>query len=150
MDTEQTLGNFDDRVSANYDVLMAKVVATLDTEFAKNNITGDKTANVIAQMIQPVIMASIEMSKQEVLLDEQEALLQAQTNLAAEQKNQLTNSVTYNNKIKALDSYGDMIGTMGAGGLVISSDMWTAFFNMVSGLNSDMGTNPASTTVTKL
>ena len=82
-------------------------------------------------------------------MDEQEELLVAQKELAQEQKTQLISSVTYNNKIKALDAYGDMIGTMGAGSLVISTDMWTTLFQMINDLNSSASI-PTSTTVSKL
>lgn len=64
----------------------------------------------------------------------------------AEQKTQLTASVGYNNKIKALDSLADTYGTFGAGGLTLSSDMWGTYFNIVADLSG--ATAPTSTTVT--
>ena len=66
----------------------------------------------------------------------------------AEQKTQLTASVGYNNKIKALDSLADTYGTFGAGGLTLSSDMWGTYFSIVSDLST--ATAPTSTTVTKV
>lgn len=66
----------------------------------------------------------------------------------AEQKTQLTASVGYNNKIKALDSLADTYGTFGAGGLTLSSDMWSTYFSIVSDLST--ATAPTSTTVTKV
>ena len=89
-------------------------------------------------------------TQQQPVLDAQVAKTNADTAFVIEQDTQLAASVVFNNKIKALDSYSDMIGTMGAGSLSISTDMWTAFFNMVGDLNSSMGANPTSTTVSKL
>jgi len=86
---------------------------------------------------------------QKILIDNQVLKLQKDTAFVDEQRTQLGLSVTYNNKIKSLNSYGNMIGTMGAGGLVISSDMWSAFFNMVKGLNVDVSANPTDTTIVK-
>lgn len=143
VDEEQAVDNFDNRVFAIYDGLQAKMLATLTTEYDANRLTGDVYGRVIASALQTAISSSIEMAKQEVLLDEQEALLAAQiakTNADKQfvdtQKAELVDSVEYNNKIKALDSYGDMIGTMGAGSLVISADMWTLYFNMIRDLIS--------------
>lgn len=66
----------------------------------------------------------------------------------AEQKTQLTASVGYNNKIKALDSLADTYGTFGAGGLTMSSDMWSTYFSIVSDLSG--ASTPSSTTVTEV
>jgi hypothetical protein len=66
----------------------------------------------------------------------------------AEQKTQLTASVGYNNKIKALDSLADTYGTFGAGGLTMSSDMWNTYFTIVADLSG--ATAPTSTTVTEV
>lgn len=66
----------------------------------------------------------------------------------AEQKTQLTASVGYNNKIKALDSLADTYGTFGAGGLTMSSDMWSTYFSIVADLSG--ATSPSSTTVTSV
>ena len=71
----------------------------------------------------------------------------ADTSFTNTQEIELVKSVDYNNKIKALDSYSDMIGTIGAGSLKIDPSMWETYFNMVNGLNSD-GTIPSSPDVT--
>jgi len=89
-----------------------------------------------------------------LLKDKQLGKLDAEIAFTNTQKDELIASVSWNNKIKSLDSYADMIGTMGAGGLKITTSMWTYFFNMVSnlhnGINSQTGlTNPSDTTITK-
>ena len=91
----------------------------------------------------------INKTKQGALLDKQVLKLISDTLFVEKQTLELGRSVEFNNNIKALDSYADMIGTMGAGGLVISTDMWTTLFEMISELNAN-GSIPTSTTITKL
>ncbi|MDT8337578.1 MAG: hypothetical protein RQ763_00120 [Sulfurimonas sp.] len=91
----------------------------------------------------------INKTKQGVLLDKQALKLIVDTLFVEKQTLELGRSVEFNNNIKALDSYADMVGTMGAGGLVISSDMWTTLFAMINALNTN-ATVPTSTTITKL
>ena len=76
------------------------------------------------------------MDEQEELLQKQIAKLVADTSFVTAQEEELRASVIFNNKIKALDSMGEMIGTMGAGGLVISTDMWSFYFLMIRELKS--------------
>lgn len=142
-DTEQTLDSFTTKALANYDSIMAKINTTLTTEYDADRVTGDKYAMIVAQSIQLALSSSIDMVKQETLLDEQEELLQKQiaklvadTTFVSTQTQELSDSVLYNNRIKAIDSMGDMIGTMGAGGLVISTDMWAFYFLMIRELVS--------------
>lgn len=66
----------------------------------------------------------------------------------AEQQTQLVNSVGYNNKIKTLDAFADTYGTFGAGGLTLSSDMWSTYFNLANDIAES--TVPTSTTVTSV
>ena len=87
--------------------------------------------------------------KQVELISQQVLKLTEDTAFVGEQKTQLTASVGFNNKLKTLNSYGNMIGTMGAGGLVISDDMWVVFFDMIKGLNSNVSGVPSNTTVVK-
>ena len=142
-DIEQTIGTFATDVTANYDALFVKISATLAAEFDADRLTGDTYGMVVAKSIQSAITAAIDMAKQEVLLDEQEELLQKQitklvadTSFVGTQEAELIASVKYNNQIKAIDSMGDMIGTMGAGSLVISTDMWAFYFLLIRELVS--------------
>ena len=136
-------------INAVYDSLIAKMKTTLDTEYDNERIKGDMYAKALLSLMQSTMQLSATTVQQQPVLDAQVLKTNADTSFVGTQETELVNSVTYNNKIKALDAYGDMIGTMGAGSLVISTDMFTSFFNMVGGLNSDMGTNPADTTITK-
>ena len=58
------------------------------------------------------------------LVQEQLDKIIADRNYVIEQKAQLSASVGYNNKIKALDSFGDLFGTLGAAGLVVPDEGW--------------------------
>jgi hypothetical protein len=137
-------------IEALYDSLMAKHIAKLDAQFDADRINSDMYAKVFASLMQPTMQLATSTVQQQPVLDAQVAKTEADTSFVGTQETELSASVTFNNKIKALDSYSDMIGTMGAGSLVISEDMFTAFFNMVGALNGDMGANPASTVVSKL
>ena len=78
----------------------------------------------------------------------QAAKIDSDKKYVEEQKTQLVNSVSYNNKIKALDSLANTYGTFGAGGLTMSSDMWTTYFSIVNDLAG--ASAPSSTTVSKV
>ena len=136
-------------IEALYDSLMAKHIAKLDAQFDAERINGDMYAKVFASLMQPTMQLATSTVQQQPVLDAQVAKTEADTSFVGTQETELSASVTFNNKIKALDSYSDMIGTMGAGSLVISEDMFTAFFNMVGALNGDMGANPADTVIIK-
>jgi len=123
-------------------LLMSKQV---DTEIKKALDIVSTTSVRDAQSAQDLLNKTA----QKLLINQQVAKLVADTSFVGEQETQLSLSVGYNNSIKALTAYGNMIGTMGAGGLVISSDMWSTFFNMIQGLSANVSSNPNSTTVTK-
>jgi len=136
-------------VSNVFASMMADIKIVLDAEFDANRLTSDLYAKGLLSTIQQTMQLATSQVQQQPLIDAQVTKTNADEAFALNQSTQLTNSVDFNNKIKALGSYSDMIGTMGAGTLLITTDMWTAYFNMVSDLNSAMGANPANTTVTK-
>jgi len=136
-------------VSNVFASMMADIKTVLNAEFDANRLTSDLYAKGLLSTIQQTMQLATSQVQQQPLIDAQVAKTNADEAFALNQSTQLTNSVDFNNKIKSLSSYSDMIGTMGAGTLLITTDMWTAYFNMVSDLNSAMGANPANTTVTK-
>lgn len=135
-------------ISALYDIYMTKHKSVLDTEFDNKRLQSDMYAKALISMMQASMQLATTTVQQQPVLDAQVLKTNADTSFVGTQETELSNSVTYNNKIKALDSYSDMIGTMGAGSLVISPEMFTTFFEMVSGLNADAST-PADTTIEK-
>lgn len=64
------------------------------------------------------------------------------------QREALEQQVIDNRKIKALDSLAQTYGTFGAGGLTLSSSMWSTYFNIAADLSG--ATVPSTTTVTKV
>lgn len=132
-----------------YDTMIAKIKSTLDAEFDANRLTSDLYAKALISAMQQTLQLATSTVQQQPVLDAQVSKTNADTAFTTTQDTELTNSVTYNNKIKALDSYSDMIGTMGAGSLTISTDMWSTYFSMVNDLNT-AGSIPASTTISKL
>ena len=139
----------DVEITSLYDSLMTKHITRLDAQFDAERINSDMYAKVFASLMQPTMQLATSTVQQQPVLDAQVAKTEADTSFVGTQETELSASVIFNNKIKALDSYSDMIGTMGAGSLVISEDMFTAFFNMVGALNGDMGANPADTVIIK-
>ena len=137
-------------ILAVYDLMIAKMKVTLDGEFDASRLNADLYAKALVSTMQQTMQLATQSVQQQPVLDAQVSKTEADTAFTETQDTELSNSVIFNNKIKALDSYGDMIGTMGAGSLVVSTDMWTAFFNMVGDLNSSMGTNPSNTVIDKL
>ena len=132
-----------------FDTMIAKIKEVLDAEYDAERLTSDLYAKALISSMQQTMQLATSTVQQQPVLEAQVTKTEADTAFVTTQDTELTNSVGFNNKIKALDAYGDMIGTMGAGSLNISTDMWTTFFSMVNDLNA-AGTIPASTTVTKL
>ena len=132
-----------------YNSYIAKHKTILDAELDAQRINSDLYAKALVSLLHQSMQLATQSVQQQPVLDAQVAKTEADTAFVIEQDTQLEASVTFNNKIKALDAYGDMIGTMGAGSLTIHDDMWTAFFNMVDDLNSSSGI-PTNTTITKL
>jgi len=136
-------------IEALYDSMMAKHSEQLNAQFDAERISSDLYAKAFVSLMQQTMQLATTTTQQQPVLEAQVEKTIADTAFVGTQETELSNSVTYNNKIKALDAYGDMIGTMGAGSLVISTEMWTALFNMIGALNTDMGSNPTDTTITK-
>lgn len=136
-------------ILALYDAIIARHKVKLDAEFDAQRISSDLYAKALVSLLHQTMQLATTTVQQQPMLEGQIAKTAADTAFVGTQETELSNSVIFNNKIKALDSYGDMIGTMGAGSLVISTDMWSSFFAMVDDLNSAAGI-PTSTTVTKL
>ena len=153
-------------ISTVYDSLEAKIKATLDDQWDKGRLTGSDYAQVLSSTLATAMNLAVGSVQKQPMLDEQFSLAtdthaykvalsqnQADKVLADkqyvdEQKTQLTNSVIYNNKIKALNSLANTYGVFGSGGLTMSSDMWATYFNIVSDLTG--ATAPSSTTVSRV
>ena len=86
--------------------------------------------------------------KQGVLLDKQATKLDADTGLVNTQAQAIEEQVIDNRRIKMIQVMGDTYGTVGAGGLTVSADMWTTFFTKLNDL--DTISIPASKAVTKV
>jgi hypothetical protein len=123
---------------ALYNSMIAEHKKILDAEFDANRLTDDLYAKGLLSLMQSTMQLATATTQQQPMIDAQVAKTNADTSFVGTQETELSSSVDYNNKIKALDSYSDMIGTMGAGGITISTDMWTAYFEMVATLNGSV------------
>lgn len=129
--------------------MMGSVKNRLDVYYDETIIDSEVYAKVLAGIMQSTLQLATQTVQQQPVLDSQVDKTAADTAFVDTQKAELTASVGFNNKIKALDSYSDMIGTMGAGSLVVSSDMWSKYFSMVQDLNN-AGSLPTNTVIDKL
>ncbi|MBD3831223.1 MAG: hypothetical protein IE890_12165 [Arcobacter sp.] len=88
----------------------------------------------------PVEVANL--TKQGQLLDKQVAKLTEDILYIVAQKTSMLEQVQHNKIIKAMDSMGDMIGTLGAGGLVPGAAMFEVYFKLNQSLtNAELPTN---------
>lgn len=72
---------------------------------------------------------------------------EAETALVKEQKLQLGYSVTYNNRLKVTENYGNTLGQLGMGGLNVSAGMWGVYFSMLNDVYTNYGDIPVSKTI---
>lgn len=72
---------------------------------------------------------------------------EAETALVKEQNLQLGYSVTYNNRLKVTENYGNTLGQLGMGGLNVSAGMWTVYFNMINDVYTNYGEQPVVKTI---
>ncbi len=72
-------------------------------------------------------ISSVELAMYKVIED---------TNFIATQSKELSASVIYNNKVKALNSLSELFGTLGAGGMIINDTGWTTIFDLVEELSN--------------
>lgn len=72
---------------------------------------------------------------------------EAETALIKEQKLQLGYSVTYNNRLKVTENYGNTLGQLGMGGLNVSAGMWGVYFSMLNDVYTNYGDVPVSKTI---
>ncbi len=154
------------QIGSVYDSLEAKIKATLDEQWNNGRLTGSDYAMALSQTLNNAMSLAVRTVQSQPMLDEQLQLAQdthaskvalsqnqadkvlADKQYVDEQKTQLTNSVIYNNKIKALNSLANTYGVFGSGGLTMSSDMWTVYFDIVNDLTG--ATAPTSTTVSRV
>lgn len=149
-----------------YDVTKTYMV----DQFKTFNLTGKETAEITANMM-ATITAKItsdamqvalgisdkmlknpqevaNLAKQGIILDKQSLKLDADIAETTTRKDKMVEQVEHNKIIKAMDAMGDMIGTIGAGGIAVHKDVFKVFFK----LNKDLTTQelPANTDMTKL
>ena len=76
----------------------------------------------------PLELANL--TKQGTLIDKQIDKIVEDKDYVTSQKTSMLEQVNHNKIIKAMDSMGDMIGTLGAGGLVPHSTMFGVYFRL--------------------
>lgn len=128
-------------------VIKDKQAARLDKEIALLDAQEDEMQESVLDRKQkrPVEVANL--TKQGTLIDGQVSKLEEDKLYVIAQKTSMIEQVGHNKIIKAMDSMGDMIGTLGAGGLIPSSAMFGVYFRLNKLLSGE--NEPANYTVTK-
>jgi hypothetical protein len=155
--TCQTLTNLSNRTAVNYDTLITKTVATLQTELSAGRISTALYGNYLISSIQNTMQLGYTMAVKEGTIDESEILLQKQIesaqadiDLKKTQEEQLILSVDYNNQIHSLASLGDMIGQGMIGQVLVETPIFQKFFDMIAALDGGTKVSVGNTPATKL
>ena len=137
------------RTSSNTKDLLIKdkQVERLDKEILLLDAQEDEIQESILdrQQKRPVEVANL--TKQGTLIDGQIAKMTEDKLYVIAQKTSMIEQVSHNKIIKAMDSMADMIGTLGAGGLVPNSTMFGVYFRLNKLLTGEA--EPTSYTVSK-
>lgn len=150
----------------------AQTISYLDAEFNNYNITDQLRAQIKSQLLSSMTISFTNSSmqtaisitdkeimsdcdydnklKQGALLDQQILKLAEDTLLVSAQEDAITQQVVDNRKIKVIDAMGEAYGTVSAGGLTVSADMWTKWFNFINTLDPSIGAAPTSVAITKV
>lgn len=139
----------DTRTSSNAKdlVIKDKQAAKIDKDIALLDTQQDEVQETVfdRQQKRPIEVANL--TKQGTLIDGQISKLNEDKLYVISQKEKMIEQVEHNKIIKAMDSMGDMIGTLGAGGLIINPAMFGVYFRLNKLLtNQD---EPTSYSVTK-
>lgn len=128
-------------------IIKDKQADRLDKEIALLDAQEDEMQESVLdrQHKRPVEVANL--TKQGTLIDGQVAKMTEDKLYVIAQKTSMLEQVTHNKIIKAMDSMGDMIGTLGAGGLVPNSTMFGVYFRLNKLLTNE--NEPTSYTVSK-
>lgn len=124
-----------------------KQVAKLDAEIDVTTAQEEELRESILDRQTRRPLEAANLTKQGNLLDKQVAKLEEDKNYVVSQRTSMLEQVQHNKIIKSMDSMGDMIGTLGAGGLVPNPTMFEVYFDMNKALTNIK--NPTSYTVTK-
>lgn len=128
-------------------IIKEKQADRLDGEIALLDAQEDEMQESILDRQEKRPLEVANLTKQGTLIDGQIAKLTEDKLYVTAQKTSMIEQVGHNKIIKAMDSMGDMIGTLGAGGLIPSSAMFGVYFRLNKLLSGE--NEPANYTVTK-
>ena len=132
-----------------YTELMELMVTTLNERYYQIKLDPELYDKVIASVTEDTLKVAATIVQQQLSINGQLTKLDADISFIVEQEQSLTDSVLDNRRIKAMKSYADLIGTLGAGGLTVTTEMWTTMYRMILGLN-DSGSEPVATNIIKV
>ena len=131
-----------------FSAMMVSSQESLDVFYDDDKIDAEIYSKVVASLIAATMKLAATAVQQQPTIDAQVQKMQADIAFVQKQTLELGRSVDFNNEIKALQSLGDTIGTVGAGGLIPSTDIWTTFFDRLQALSPTSNGVPNAPSVT--
>jgi len=125
-------------ITSVFDSYTASMITTIEASYTDTEMSPEMYAKTIASALKGTLDLSAKQVQNQPLLEAQTAKAEKDTDFVEAQEQALIDSVYWNNRIKALETYAALIATMGAGGLVISQDMWKLLYDMLLDLNPDI------------
>ena len=119
-------------VSRVFNSYMVDISNSLDALYSDDKIDATTYAKIVSSATQNTLQLATSTVQQQPSLDVQVLKSEADTDFVKQQDKQLAASVEDNRNIKAMDTYGTLLGTMGAGGITVGSAQWTLFFDMLN------------------
>jgi|SRR3990167_2331900 len=123
--------------------LLLKDQELLAQQIKNGGIHFDYTYDIDGNVLTKTLAIGEGKSFYEAQLEKEEA----ETALIKEQNLQLGYSVTYNNRLKATENYGNTLGQLGMGGLNVSAGMWGVYFSMLNDVYTNYGSVPVAKTI---
>jgi len=131
-----------------YQEMMGLISGALDDRYYQIKLDPELYDKVIASVTEDTLKLASDIVQQQPTADAAVEKALADAEFVQTQIDELADSILDNRRIKAMGAYSDLVGTLGAGGLTVTQDMWTSMYLMILGLN-DAGTLPADADVTK-
>jgi len=131
-----------------YTDFMGMITKTLDERYYQIKLDPELYDKVVASVTESMLKLASTVVDQQPMADAQLEKALADADFVETQIQELTDSILDNRRIKAMRAYSDLIGTLGAGGLTVTQDMWQTMYRMILGLN-DAGTEPLNADIIK-
>jgi len=126
-----------------FDAYTASMIASIEAAYSDTEMSPEMYAKTIASSLKGTLELVTTQVQTHPITEAQVVKSERDAEFVEAQEQALIESVYWNNRIKASETYAALIATMGAGGLVISEDMWNLLYDMLLDLNPDVLNSPS-------